>query len=781
MVKKTILLLAFLLLPSLCFAANGDITACRIKGTDPGNGWVLQIDIESSGGTPINVGGTYAMGLGTNNDPSTAKTVLTVTSLGFDATGTATTVARSVYGTVALRKPYPDQATMNESLAAGVLTIEVALSDFVYAKDKAGAGNSGTDITIAIASGLYTQGGQASSAFSGTVTNNSTLAYPKVIGRWAWPGYERVTGDFLVEMVGFHRSAKDGKPLACVKFNATDASLNAAATQTATAMTKSTRTGDANTVLVYAATVPVTALTQGEVLTVNFTAYPWIGDSGSVLNSAVGVDGVAQPDERLGPLYFANDKAGTYGVSFAVVDPASTGANASVAATQAAAEAAYAGNVNTAYATINAAAAAIKTYNNSTHSRNEAGGGTILLAAANHEILGAAGTAMGTMTSWLTITKLSTITETQAVINANTSNRQWSCERLKLQDISLGGGASVSLLLYGNATTGVLWMDLNTINIGGSAGIVSWRTAYATRNTVEAYTLGFSHNGTTKCPYGLIRGNVGANSSYTSSQMYNVLGNSQVSPSITYLTGNAQGQSITTNAIFAFNTLKNLNAAFTPVDVFTPSLSTTATNNIAVVQNVMENRLATSPLISLAAVAQQVHTSSNILLWHNTTAGARTNLGYNGYGASPILHHLYHQVGNHVMSWNQHQNDVDATFDASNGARIGGWSLEFAVGMMGNYIRTSSVSAGFFHGINTIYTGTDGFVDDQSSTSGTKLGNGNYHLTASSSALSLIPSGKAVLPYDLDGNPRYNDGRGSAGAYEYRIQSGGGAALMLGF
>lgn len=33
-------------------------------------------------------------------------------------------------------------------------------------------------------------------------------------------------------------------------------------------------------------------------------------------------------------------------------------------------------------------------------------------------------------------------------------------------------------------------------------------------------------------------------------------------------------------------------------------------------------------------------------------------------------------------------------------------------------------------------------------------------------AMNLIPSGKAVLPYDIDGRARRNDGSGVAGAYE---------------
>ncbi len=742
-------------------AAVGDISAVRISGNESFNGWVAEVDISDF----VSTSTTNSLGLGANNDPSGAKIVFTVTSNGYTAAGAVTTLTRIIYGTKIVRLPYPNQGSLDIATTSGKVTIKVSLSDYIY---------GGETATVSMASGWYTDNGPGGTGLSNNavtdlaVTNSSVLTYPKSVGRWAWPGYERVTGDFLVEAVAFNRFARNGKPIAAMVFSATDEHSNTVYATT-TDMTISTRSGDANVVQVYAATIPVASLTQGDVITVNFKAYPWVGTSTAILSSdlvANGGNGFAQPDERLGPIAEVLDKTGAYGISFAVVDPASTGANSTVYATQSAAESAYSGNANTAYITVKAASDAIKTFNNANYSRNEAGGGTILLSAANHEVQGAAPLTMGTMKTWLTITKLSTITEAQAVINANTSNRQWNTERIKLKDITISSASS--LLLYGNTASTVLWLDSNTINISaGSGGIVGWKLSYATHNTISSFPIGFSHNGVTKNPYALIRGN-SVTSGYIPAQLYNVLGNSNISPSVVYLTGNAQGQQITTNAIAAFNTLYNLNAAYSPVGVFLANPSTTNTEDIAIIQNIFENRITTSPLIALAAQTQQVSSSSNILTWYNTVAGARFNNAYNGYGSVPIPHTLYHEIGNLFDNWNQHANDYDATFDTANGGRIGGWAIEYAVGLIGNMMRTSSVSSSFFHGINTNYGGTLGYVSDKSAT-GDAAGNGNYHLTSGSSARDLVPSGSSVLPYDLDGNPRRNDGTGAAGAYEYVI------------
>jgi hypothetical protein len=106
--KSLIILLLALLMPLPLLAVNGTITAVA-TGT---LGWDAYISI--SGFTDL---GTIAMGMGTNNNPSTAKVVFTVSSSGYTQTGSTTTVTRTVYGTIVVRLPYPNAWVASTSYA----------------------------------------------------------------------------------------------------------------------------------------------------------------------------------------------------------------------------------------------------------------------------------------------------------------------------------------------------------------------------------------------------------------------------------------------------------------------------------------------------------------------------------------------------------------------------------------------------------------------------------------------------------------------------------------
>lgn len=784
--RRLLLPLLILALSGSCLAATYDVSAVRItKDTaaisDTGNGSIAEIDITQDGTPHPTTGGLYSLGLGVNNSPASAKIVFTVTSPGYDNTGTLGTIQRTIWGVSNVRKPYPDNTSNDEVSTGGTLTIRVILSRYIY---------SGDTVTVAIGPGIYTEGGQTNNALAAgtSVTNNSTLAHVKAIGHFELPGLQRITtSDFLVEVTAFHNSGRNGQPLACVKITATGESSLASVTKTVTAMTVSTKP-DPNKVLVYAATFTSSdwaSFTQGEIVDINFKAYPWVGDAGSVLDSTVGVDGTAQPSALLGPMLCVLDKTGGYGISFAVVDPSGTHANAQVYSSQSAAETAYNGDHTTSYATIGLAAEAIKTYNTALNpSRAESGGGTILLIAATHEAYGKAGVDLGAMTSWLTVTHMSTVARADAIIGANTSTRQWNCKALRFYDITISG--STAITIYGVATTSVLWLDSCVINLATNPGIESFILAHATWNSVLSVgtSTGLNHTSTTKCPYGLVRGNVVPTSTTIIAQLYNFVGNQNLIPTSTYVTGNAQTSPVTTNSICAFNTVLNFNAATVLVNAFNTSPGNTPVNNFAVVQNVFENRVNTQPITQMAANTSQIDPSSNILLWHNTIAGSRSNNGYNlGPGITTTYNHInWSVIGNSFEAFCHHPDDGVALGSTANGGRHGGWNIEYMVGARSNNIHSNTVAV-TFAGIYSVAGGSGvlGYVSDKSAT-GDATGNGDYHLTSSSTALGLVPAGMSVLPFDLDGKPRRNSGAGAAGAYEYGSDSsgGGGAPTLLG-
>jgi hypothetical protein len=737
--------------------AVGDILAVRIAGDTTHNGWTAEIDIQS-----LSTGGSYAFGLtSAASSLSSAKIAFTVTSHGYDATGTATTTTRTVYGTHAVRKPTPNNAQMDEAVVSTTLTVKVSLSDYIYSTDTA---------TVNILSGFYTQGTANNAASGVTVTINSTRAYPGCIGRWAWPAFETVTGDFLLEAVCFNRFAKNGKPLAAVVFTVTDQHSHTV-NVTVNDMTVSTRTGDQNKVLVYAATIPVSTLTQGDVLTCNFKAYPWIGDSGSTLDSN---SGVTPPDERLTPLLLVNDKSGTYGAAFACVSPTGNDTTGTTYSTQAAAEA---GN---AYLTIGKAVQGIKAFNNTTYTRNNPGGGVIVLKAGSYSYPGTQPASdQGAMDTWVTIQPASGVSRASAIIN-NGTNQDMATQKVKFSGITIDTSANTPVAtIVGRSTSrpttvDVVWIDNCVINMpNDTAPIYTWTLAYATRNSVTAIggPGGFLAFSTTPCPYGLIRGNSAPSTSATAGiagHMYCCIGNKNIvvggAGNGWIEPGDTSGQQITDNAIYAFNTAYNINVQ--PIQAYTSG--TTWAKGAAFVQNVVEKVTDADPLAQIAADGTTATPIDNVIIWHNTFVGQRLNLAYNETGTTALFRTNWSIRHNLLFNWNI-KSDLFGTPSAN---RIGNWAQLYRVGDAGDQLQ-GYTGVYFPPDCDGLYTlsspATNAFVSDKSFQTGDALGNGDYHLQSTSSFRVIIPSGAAVLPYDLEGTARDNSGAGAIGAYESLI------------
>jgi hypothetical protein len=761
--KRALLICAVLALSAIAaHAATGDITAVRVLGTtctaaSPAcNGWVAEIDI-----TGMSTGGAYSFGnlADPANYATNAKGKITCTSPNFDATPTAGTGSRTVYMTHELRKPFPNQATHDET-AGATLTIRVALSENVYSADASCAAT--------IASNLYctTSCTVQSNSVSGlAVTNNSTMAYSKTppICRWSKPGYERVTADFVLEATCFSRFAQNAKPLAALVYTVTDAHAHTV-NVTVNDMTVSAWGGDQNAVGVYAGTISVSTLTQGDVLTANFKAYPWWGDSTSTTDSSAGT---APPSENLGPLKLLNDKSATYGLSFVGVK-ASGGNNATCAAssTQVAAEAA------TACSDIGTAITKLTAFNNTNYTRNNPGAGTVLMFNGNYAYPGTQpGADQGAQDTWVIVQPASTGTQAGVVIN-NGSNADIETQRIKITGITVDTHVATPVAtLVGRTTTDVLWLDNCIINMTDTAPIYSWKLIYATRNSVtQLANIGFTAFSTTPGPYGLIRGNSAPSTSAGSGitgHMYAILGNKNI---VVGLAGNGwiepgdiTGQQITDNSIYAFNSAYNINTQ--PIQAY--ATGTTWAKGSAFVQNVIEKVTGTDPLIQIAADGTTATPVDNVIVWHNTFVGERINLAYNETGTTALFRNNWSVHGNLFFNWNIKTD----TFGTQNGARVGNWSQVYRVGDKGDDIQAQFGGVFFapeFDGLYTLNQSvTLGFVSDRSFATGTAAGNGDYHLTSSSSFRNGIASGAAVLPFDITGTPRSNSGSGAIGAYEF--------------
>jgi len=371
--------------------AARDPISCEIRP----DGWTAKVVMEG-----MAAGGAYSWGFGADNDPRTGtpKFVLTVVSKGFDSSGNATTHTRTIYGTDILRKPYTNDSQNDETNVSSNVELIIALSEFVYEKDKAGAGNSGTNPTVSIAAGWYSQGGDSNAVTGMAVTNNSTLQYVRPVGNWSIPD-RRVaeSNTFEARFVAFHISAQDGNPVACVKFEAADENGHTASQVVASASIAA-GWNDAVPVIEYVGAVDISTFTNGDTGTLNAKAYPRIGDTPLDTADEININ----PSPNYAPQKFLVDRTGAYGGSEAFVDPVS-GTAGGVAVARGA------GNEGTtaAFQTILQAINAIIARNEAQYGRRSSDHSIVYLKEGAHTWYGS-GSLTGSLTAqktWLTISK----------------------------------------------------------------------------------------------------------------------------------------------------------------------------------------------------------------------------------------------------------------------------------------------------------------------------------------------------------------------------------------
>ena len=598
----------------------------------------------------LSTGGTYNFNWGTNNDPrtSTPTVVLTVSSPGYDDTGTATTVTRTVYGSCPLRNPWSTggaQFTKQESGTAPV-TLTFALSDEIYSSDTA---------TVTIGARFYTQGVASNALASTSVTNNSTLSYPKVVGNWSMPGYDKIGNTQTLRFVAFQKFGQQFRPVRCIKFTSTDAHSNSA-TATVLRPTFDKSFGDAQAVNEYIGQLNTSGFTQNDVVTSNAKCYPWIGDSTSVLDTSTGT---APPSPLVGPQKYVCDKGGTYCTAFAVVDYINgndTGASAGTLST----------NYTTClpFKTIGKAVDSIRAANNSgtygaTH--NDAGGGTIYLldnagAANTHYWLGTAPTAGSSPVCNLLIAGYPGKTRANCVISnyGTSSTIGTSAALVKLQGVKIsadnGGG------VFSGALSGQYWFDNCEFNIGTNNGPTVYQVGlyHVTRSLISAWPNGLVPYSNVNCSTGILRGcTIPATSLSLTIRPYTAIGNYKSAVSDVGHFSDlvvAGGCPQHTNTVVAFNRWTYGSASASLLGL---RQGYAESNGLAVVQNIFEAVTGTNtPLFQVAADGSTTYgPTSNVILWGNVIVGQRTNLAYAENGAQP----------GYRLNWSVQNNFIDQT------------------------------------------------------------------------------------------------------------------------
>lgn len=600
--------------------ANGDISNVIILN----NGFQVTCNIAG-----LSTGGVYNFGLGNNNNPLSGipTVVFTVISMGFDDNGNPTTIKRFVYGTAPVRNPYSlngQQFTKAESGNSPV-TITFALNEPIYQNDNIGVGKSGTAPTVSFISGFYTENGISSNQILElNVTNNSTLAYPKVVANWSRPTNDKVGGTIMPGVVAFHKFAQNGRPIRCIKITAADAHSNSVTTTILNPIVD-TSYGDAIPVVEYCPILDISNFTQGDLGTLDFKAYPWIGDSTSIIDTTTGVSGNS-------PLYgtrnFICDISGTYSQAVIYVDNSGNDITGD-------------GTLANPYLTIAKAITSVQIYNVNNYARASCDGGIIYLGpnggTQTFSWLGSAAPTYGAtpMKCNLIISSAPGQSSTNISLGAY-STAKWTGLMIKIQNltINMGNGAGTGCF-DPNVSNASTWFHNCIINSTTSPIVYRSTVWHMTICNFTALAQGIFPFSTVNTSPSIIRGNkFPATSGYGSLYAYTFIGNSKTTtyPSLLYV-DNISG-SLTpkhTNTIIAFN---KWTAGGNTSAIIALRAGINEINGLAVVQNIFEQTSGTNPVIQIAADGSTVYGPiNNVIIHHNVFIGQRCNICYDENGA----------------------------------------------------------------------------------------------------------------------------------------------------
>lgn len=717
--------------------ATGDISSVTIRS----DGWSADVVVEG-----FTTGATYDFGLGTNNaNLAGARVVLTVVSEGYNSAGTLGTVTRTVYGTSVVRKAFPDEAsgstgagtTKNET-GGGNLTVRIALSDPIYDDDNTGAGKSGTAPTATFSAGwcVNTGGGsQSSNAVSGlTVTNNSTLDYPQVIGQWDGIAgartADRVKADFTLAANAFHLFG-----IAAVKFTATGQTSLASVNATATTQTATQRSATGLYASAYQATLAIAGFTQAELINADFVAYPVVGDANSILDTS---GQTTTNDEPLGynRAVLLCDKANALDDAVYV----STTGNDTTGD----------GSSGNPYATV---------------AKGMREGNIVYLTAGTHAAVGSTQTRK-TSSEWVIVQPAPGESSATVTVQIPTSTREYKCQRMMYQGVTVsmaGAGSYLTgegnnsvrfrncVFAHGGTVATSAGVDFAAVccyfeNCTGNLNVGNWNIDSLATNRVACVVDG--------CV--MVETNSSAGKLDTSNRMVACLCTGAVkwneSASI-----NPAPQSeniiIAWNRWWAFNDTAN--------NIVLIGQSVAISRGAALAGNVMEKTAGTSAAVYIGGDASTV-ALNHILVFHNTVVGDRCNVGYNDNGSTAPLRSNWGWKFNSVYQWN----NKDDTFPTANAARINGWSVGYGVSSRGNRHETETFP-GEYGGIDYALVGDGGtsYVDDASLT-GDNTGSGDYTPGSGGVLSNRIPTGGRIVPFDLFGTQFGNIGDGSGGAIQ---------------
>lgn len=696
--------------------------------------------------TMMSAGGVHNLGIGANGSIDNAKIKLYVTRAGFDNSGNPENKSITIYGRAdknlgAMRKVYPNQTSADETIAWDDLIVRYALSDKIY---------SGDIITADILTGLYTVSGNSNNSAIGiNVYNNSVENIPRVVVNTCYPYQKYIArSNFDVEIQAYHKSLiiGNGNLLACVKLIVTDEHSHTL-TYTITTPTVSTM-ADYNKITVYKQTVDVSTLTSGDLLQINYIVYPhW----GIAIDSNDGANFF--PTAHYANLSVRLYKNNEYG--FAKVD--ATNGNDGTGVVYSSQSNAESGS---AYQTIAGALTALQSYHNSNFSRNNAGGGYLLLTEDTHTLNTANG---GTMTEWVTLTKVSTANRNNVIVQADANNADFPnychLDNIKFEHDKFYAGYGVRCFTFTNCifntTSGfnIFVYEINYMSVLHCTGTITGGFQQFSTYPVNTHIIrGNNFDNDVQCKCGIITGNNNVSIIERSNSGLASLDGGIISYNTNYATT---------------NTSQKLSIGMSYDDY---------EHGVAIINNIFERSGSqVEPLVYIAGDGSTKATN-NIIFINNVVAGARLNWSYNDTPREAPTYHKNWLVAGNMLS---NANNKDDTF-SEDADCIGGWEIGYQVGFYNNIFRTTATAewAGEGIGINSIVNiDTDNPLDmdyvADNSADGANTGGGDYK----TNSITPILHTNKIMPYDIEGTVRRDNG--AIGAYEFPLS--GITSLINGF
>ena len=644
----------------------------------------------------------------------------TVRRAGFNASGGATTYDDTLLLTKRVRQAYPNQASFTSD--------KVAVSDYIY---------------------------QADTLFG--ATNNSTVVSPKPIATWGMVDRILVGNSIAWEIIPFHRDARQGRQVACVRVQATDGT-NTTAWQAVSTVTLSSSCETPQQPEVFAGTLDITGLNNDSLITLRGEVYPWFGVSGSVLASNT------ETEFRFTNRFYYKNTTRVAAPNLIYV--ASTGNDST-------------GVVSTTAATAKATPCLTV-------------GGAIVRAAAvlgdatrnvlsGLEIRVTDGVSMGTVgfvyvnqdAAAIKITRDPDVSRSAANITMSASLRPYSAgnsagaqlteSALLFEDLTITRSSDVEF--QGEAARNMHVQFRNVAFNWSSVAAVSGMKGSAHLSIFGMTVTNFGSSGLGFTSAGDNRILRGLSGSFNDAIIdgYNIIGCSIAAGRIAC----SQAQR---GFLIAHNNLTSQPSGEASITVSTASSGQSMAG--AVVQNIAPNITTSGSPSFLIAADSQNGNLTHLVMHHNTSAGVegygRYNVIYDDTAGTARTHSLVSFKGNLGPQFNT-KGDVFM----SDGARIGNFPFHHGVGCAGNFARNLDAAGGTlsfgqaYPGIGSVINGgTILFVDDRSTTlPGPSAGStgGNYDLQSGSPAKNLFS--QYLLARDFAGAARATGGTIDAGAY----------------